>query len=95
MKPPSEVTVLSVIEPRELPPLPLLLLEALDIFGGAIPDKVTAAMDSSRLGLFGGGRMEIVAGWRSPVRELGGEGFKLGGCVLDTEERCRREGGGE
>ena len=28
MNPPSEVTVLSVIEPRELSPLSLLLLEA-------------------------------------------------------------------
>lgn len=50
MNPPSEVTVLSVIEPRELPPLPLLLLEmALDIFGAL--DIFTAAMDTSRLGL--------------------------------------------
>jgi hypothetical protein len=48
------VTVLSVIEPRELiglPPPPLLLLDALDMYGGAAPDKASAVMDSSRVGL--------------------------------------------
>ena len=95
MKPPSDVTVLSVIEPCELRPLPLLLLDALDMLGGAGADKATAAMDSSKLGLLDEGRMVIEAGWRSPVREPGGEYFELVKFVVDADERCRRVGGGE
>jgi len=90
--------VLSVTEPRELiglPPPLLLLLDALDMYGGAASDKVTAAMDSSRGGLLVGGRMLLVVTWRSPVRELGGDGFQFGMFVVEADAWYRSEGGGE
>lgn len=86
MKPPSDVTVLSVIEPRELPPLPLLLLEALE-------EMVTPAIETSRLGLLVCEREEILAGWLPETRELGGDGL----CIrvgLDVDVNCRVEAGG-
>jgi len=85
--------VLSVIEPRELiglPP-PLLLLDALDMYGGAAADKVIAAMDNSRAGLLVGGRMLAL----TCVRELGGDGFQFGMFVVEADAGCRSEGGGE
>jgi hypothetical protein len=62
---------------------------------GVAPDSVTPAMASSKAGFFVGERIGIVPGGRSPGRELGGEGFVLGGFVLDTDGRCLSEGGGE
>jgi len=51
-------------------------------------------MDASKFGFLDRERIDIVPSARSPVRELGGEGLKLGGLALDIEEWCRREGGG-
>jgi len=90
VKPPSDVTVPSVIEPSELLPLSLPLLEALDRWVGSAPVKLTAAIDSSKFGLFDEGRMMIVGIGRSPVREPGGDSFMLGTLVLDTDARWRR-----
>jgi hypothetical protein len=71
------------MEPSELSPLSLpLLLEALDMFNPAIPP--------SKPDLFDWGRIDKVEFWR----ELGGDGFILIECVLDTDARRPKVGGG-
>lgn len=84
MKPPSEVTVLSLREPRELPLslLPLLL--------EGPGEMLTEAIATSKLGLLDCGREVSVADW--PTRELGGDGFALR-VGLEVEARCLNGGG--